>query len=192
MSVASKIAIKFQPCGSYVSLTRVEDCAEDEEITTFMSNAKFSLRTTDKYINSYEFQYESVIKARIMPLISFTGQELQSQSIESTLTLSQTSASFRDDLFGAFGVDMRFMTPHSNSQQVSSASAEDSGFRLRFDLHHTAKVYTRQAFDFWMYLAYLGGLSVALSWIHGVFVSIYNPAIFRRSVIRHNFKFDSN
>ena len=43
-----------------------------------------------------------------------------------------------------------------------------------------------------MVLAYLGGLAVALNWICGSCVSFYNPAVFQRSVIRHNFKFDSS
>ena len=59
-----------------MSLTREEACAEDQDISTFLSNAKFSLKTTEKYIDSHEYHYDSVIRARIMPLISLTGEEL--------------------------------------------------------------------------------------------------------------------
>ena len=39
--------------------------------------------------------------------------------------------------------------------------------------------------------SFLGGLAVSLNWIFGTCVSFYSPAVFQRSVIRHNFKFDS-
>ena len=110
----------------------------------------------------------------------------------STLTLSVTSAAFRDGFLGEKGVELRFMTFHDYKSSVSDSGLEDSGLSLAITLHHTAKVFSRQALDLWLLLAYLGGLSVALDWMHGACVSLYSPALFQRSVIRHNFKFDSS
>ena len=186
----AQIEIRFQPCGTYVSTTRNEACAETEEVRAFMSGARFNLKTTEKYIDLHS--YTDMVRARMMPLLSFTGDEFLSKRIQNTLTLSQTSGAFRDDLLGAVGVELRFMSFHNNRSTVSDSSLEESGLSLDLTLHHTAKIYARQAFDLWLFLAYVGGLSVALSWIHGAFVWIYSPAVFQRSVIRHNFKFDSS
>ena len=101
-----------------------------------------------------------------------------------------TFGTFKDGRIMIEESNLQFMTYHDNNLQISDSSLENAGLSLKINQHHTSKMYVRQVLNLWMILAFLGGLSVALSWISGTCVSFYSPAIFERSVIRHNFKFD--
>ena len=66
------------------------------------------------------------------------------------------------------------------------------GFCFELSLAADVKIASRSVYTLFQFASDLGGLSGALDWVFGLIVSFYAPAIYSRSILRHNFKFDSN
>ena len=63
---------------------------------------------------------------------------------------------------------------------------------MEFKLGSEKRITQRNVYNIFAYASDIGGLQGALDSIFGFLMSFFAPLMFSRSVLRHNYKYDSN
>ena len=93
-------------------------------------------------------------------------------------------------LFTDNGVEASFLARDDKVYHHSEIADEFTvGFEFGLSYHRT--VSSRNVMNIFGYISNLGGLWGALIPVFSWFTGLYGPAMFSRSIITHNFKFDS-
>ena len=110
--------------------------------------------------------------------------------------LKTNEVNFLDDVwaFGLFAsgdVQKEFL-----SVDATSIFLQDTDlpflFTVEVDLSIRKQISTRAVYNVFDFASDLGGLQATLAAIFIFLCGFYSPAMFSRSILRHNFKFDSN
>ena len=94
-------------------------------------------------------------------------------------------------LFGSDDVQREFLSFDNEAIFLSDTNLPFL-FTVEFDLSIHKNISTRAVYNVFEFASDLGGLQGALAVVFIFLCSFYSPAMFSRSIMRHNFQFDSN
>ena len=150
----------------------------------------------DNYIDFNEKNSAYSIKGLIYELLRLHVDTWHNANLLQQIKLKTNVANFLDNywafgLFGSDDVQKEFLSVDTTGIFLSDTKLPFL-FTVEVDLSIHKNISTRAVYNIFDFASDLGGLQGALAVLFIFLCSFYSPAMFSRSIMRHNFHFDSN
>ena len=190
----NKIILKLQYCKEYAE--DPSTCPTDDETATYMDKVEIQVKMVDNYIDFNEKDSASSIKGLIYDILRLHVDTWYHASLLTQIKLKTNEANFYDDywsfgLFGSNDVQKEFLSVDTTDWFLSDTELPFM-FLAEVDLSIHKNISTRAVSNIFDFASDLGGLQGALAVLFIFLCSFFSPAMFSRSIMRHNFHYDSN
>ena len=161
-----------------------------------MEKVELQVKTVDNYVDFKDKNSDTSVKGMIYELLRVHVDTWYHADLLQTIKLKTNEVNFLDGIwaFGLFAsgdVVKEFL-----SVDTTSIFLQDTDlpflFTVEVDLSIQKQISTRAVYNVFDFASDIGGLQGALAAIFIFICGFYSPAMFSRSVMRHNFKYDSN
>ena len=125
----------------------------------------------------------------------FHARNFPNVKYDVTIPLKPVLGKFYDDWLsiGLFSSDVeQEFIEYVTSEALATSSEYAFGFVTQLKLFKEKKIATRQVYNIFQFASDFGGLQGALDLVFGFAMSFFTPVMLTRSILRHNYKFDTD